>query len=614
METFLGRDDGLSDHVGNASNHHGFLRRFLDTGFRTKWCGYWVPPYKILDYFGLSLNGVWLDSETVDEVGYSNTRYVFRHTTDSFEVDEKISLEYGTNGFDLRLGVENTTRGTKSVTVGLETGVDIRSKGDDLSQPENYSVSTDGSGGFTVSAGEDRDGDGGGDGLPSLRVEANSGVEFDVEDRGSKTHHPGDQQRCRVTHLAVHDELEPHTNTSFGFSFRVPETSSWAHDAIDHGVDGDGELGSPFVSCVESLKNLVYYRDGYGMVAGHPWFQSFWGRDTFWSLLGLIETGYFDLSREILDRFARSRDETMTTGTVIPSKITMEGSPETTERADTDPLFVIAADKLRRHSGRLTPEINEASDAVFGALDRRLTDGVVEHSSSATWMDTVGRETAVEVQSLWLRAAESADDPRRDQLRRGLEDLLDRDTTVNVSVPLFFGQVDETRADDLLDRLQDVFVSDFGATTSPSDDPDYDPRGYHTGSTWGLTSCWVAGANLRYGRYEEGVSLLRKTASLLPRDQPGALPETVDSETGDMIGCSEQAWSAGLFVHVIDRHLLGIEVDADSEKPTVRVDPVTERDWVRRRKRVGDDTFDLRLEDGEAEVLESSRETDLRTQ
>ncbi|MFB6147344.1 MAG: hypothetical protein ABEJ66_00520, partial [Candidatus Nanohaloarchaea archaeon] len=59
-----------------------------------------------------------------------------------------------------------------------------------------------------------------------------------------------------------------------------------------------------------------------------------------------------------------------------------------------------------------------------------------------------------------------------------------------------------------------------------------------------------------------------------------------------------QAWSAGMFVHVVDSYLLGIEVKEDY----VEIDPA-DVSCERRRKRVKDTELDLRFDDGEVEVL-----------
>jgi glycogen debranching enzyme len=110
---------------------------------------------------------------------------------------------------------------------------------------------------------------------------------------------------------------------------------------------------------------------------------------------------------------------------------------------------------------------------------------------------------------------------------------------------------------------------------------------------------WAAAANLEYGRETQGRNLLEKMTQFIDRNQPGALPEVVNAETGELMGCSEQAWSAGLYVHVVDSYLLGIDVREDK----VVIDPASDFTGKRLGKRVGDEELDIEFEDGEAELL-----------
>jgi glycogen debranching enzyme len=130
-------------------------------------------------------------------------------------------------------------------------------------------------------------------------------------------------------------------------------------------------------------------------------------------------------------------------------------------------------------------------------------------------------------------------------------------------------------------------------------DPGYNSSGYHTGSTWGLTTCWAAAANFQHGKTVEGLNFLENFSGFLDEGQPGALPEVVASENGENLGCIEQAWSAGMFVHVIDSYLLGIKVGEDE----IKIEPCESYSGKRLNKRVGESYLDIKVEDGEAEIL-----------
>jgi len=93
---------------------------------------------------------------------------------------------------------------------------------------------------------------------------------------------------------------------------------------------------------------------------------------------------------------------------------------------------------------------------------------------------------------------------------------------------------------------------------------------------------------------------LTKMNQFLDRNQLGALPEVVDSETGELLGCGEQAWSAGMMVHVIDSYMIGIEVKSPGK---LVIDPSDNLDCVRTGKKIGDQELDVKVRDGKAEVL-----------
>jgi glycogen debranching enzyme len=318
-------------------------------------------------------------------------------------------------------------------------------------------------------------------------------------------------------------------------------------------------------------------------------------------LLGLIDAGYFELSEDILTNYAEQG---------LPGKINI-GSDNREDSADTDtyPLFIIAADKLERHF-RTNDKIEDAREKAISELEID-EDGVVKHSPDGTWMDTLERKKAVDIQSLWLRAAEIEGLDEEEELRSGLEKFEDENyvqdnlgkknsETINPAVPLMFEQFNQEEGSNYLEKINAEFSSRFGARTRSVTDPGYSADGYHTGSAWGLTTGWAAAANLAYGNKTQGKNFLEKMTQFLDRNQLGALPEIVDSETGELLGCSEQAWSAGLVVHVVDSHLLGIEVENPNK---IIVDPADGVNGVRTGKKVGENKIDLKIEDGDPEVL-----------
>lgn len=574
------------DLEGVISNTHGFLHRYLDTGFKSKWSGFWAPPYKILDYFAFQVNGIWLNSDTLEGVEYGE-EMIFHHETDTLKIEERLMTPQGFPGVKVELSVENISDSINAVQAVMEPGIDIRHKSEDVSEEE-----------YDYQREENR--------LIASRKERRLVIESDDIDgftgeKYGKEHFPGDRQVCMIPEKPVfREEIGPGETEELAVELKTSKGSFMEIESPENSLDH--ELGRVFDSSLDSLENLIYSRNGVGIIAGHPWFQSYWARDSFWSLLGLIDAGYFEISRKILENFAEKD---------LDGRIQLdENSAEEIRRADTEPLFIIAADKLRRHD-EITEKIEEGMEQAMDRLE--LEKVIVQHDPDGTWMDTLEREKAIDIQSLWLEAADIMDDERAEKLRQGLkrfkekglvkDELEGGSDTINTAIPLMFGHLE---AESEMEKINGEFSSRYGARTRSVTDPGYDSKGYHTGSVWGLTTCWASAANFEQGHDRQGVNSLTKFDQLLDRDQPGALPEVVDAESGELLGAPEQAWSAGLVVHVIDSYMLGIEVIEDH----VEIDPA-EITATRKGKKIRGEKLDIRVERGEVELL-NDPDLDLR--
>lgn len=575
--------ENLGDRSGVISNLHCFLNRNMDTGFKTKWSGFWAPPYKFMDYYAVKINGIWLGEDTVQAAEYGE-KMIFHHETDSLRITEKVSAPSTVPGIEVELDFENKTDKKKAVHAVVEPGVDIRHKNQDIDQTD-YDVEK-GPNRVTV-------------GRNDKKLMITSDQEFEVTgSRYTKTHRPGELQECFIPgkisfkeELIDEKKLEIEFTTSKGVFGQL--------ENVDQSFEGE-DLGRLFKYSLDSVKNLAYDRDEAGVIAGHPWFQSFWARDSFWTVLGLIDAGYFELSEDILTGYAEKG---------LPGKINLDGDDEYKyPRSDTKPLFIIAAEKLERHF-RTNKAIEKAKKEAFESL--KTEEKIVDHDPKGTWMDTLERNNSVDIQSLWLEATHLENHKKQEELKEGLrefegeeyiEDCLESESpdTINPAVPLMFGQIENERADKYLQKINGEFSSRYGVRTRAVTDPGYESSGYHSGSSWGLTTCWASAANLRYGHDKKGKGLLEKMNQFLDRNQLGALPEIVDSENGELIGCGEQAWSAGMTIHVIDSYLLGIKVKNSGK---VVIDPSENLNCIRTGKKVKDEEIDIKIKDGETEIL-----------
>jgi glycogen debranching enzyme len=575
--------ENLHNRNGVISNLHGFINRHLDTGFKSKWSGFWVPPYKYMDYYGIKVNGTWLGPESLEATEYGD-QLDYYHSTDTLQIRETVRTPSDVPGFVIELEMENEMDSPKAVHIAAEIGVDIRSKSQDIG-PENYDV-------------EEYN-----DKFKVIRenrfLEVSSETDFDLMNGPYiREHYPDELQKCLVPgEMVFRTELEPGETETIEIVFETDRPVTGELEEIEQEFRHE-DLSRAFNDSIESMDNLIYDRENIGIIAGHPWFQSYWARDSFWTLLGMIDAGRFDTAREILENYAENPS-----GKINLADETEEDFP----RSDTYPLFIIAADKLRRHD-KINDKIEEAMEELMNEVE--IDDGIVQHEAMGTWMDTLERPLAVDIQSLWLKAAEIMEDERVDELADGLErfengryvkDFISEDSpkTINPTVPLMFDQFDQKNGSRYLSKINAEFSSRYGARTRSMADPGYESDGYHNGSVWGLTTGWAAAANLQYGKEKQGLNFLEKLAGRLDHNQPGALPEVVDAEKGHLLGCPEQAWSAGMMVHVVDTYLLGVKVNEDK----VVIDPAEDINCELREKLIGDEKIRFKVEKGEPELL-----------
>ncbi len=163
-----------------------------------------------------------------------------------------------------------------------------------------------------------------------------------------------------------------------------------------------------------SLDALITKQRGRGIWAGLPWFNNYWGRDTFIAFTGaVLYAGKPAMAREILRNFARFQEDDPERRTFgrIPNRITNTEIIYNT--ADGTWWFIRELYEYYLFSGdraflqAMYPVIKRA---INGALQNRTdASGYLIHEAAETWMDAKGPDgawsprdnRAVEIQALW---------------------------------------------------------------------------------------------------------------------------------------------------------------------------------------------------------------------
>ncbi|HTX17565.1 MAG TPA: amylo-alpha-1,6-glucosidase [Bacteroidota bacterium] len=388
-----------------------------------------------------------------------------------------------------------------------------------------------------------------------------------------------------------------------------------------------------------------------GIFAGMPWFNDYWGRDSFISLPGAtFITGDFADARKILLSFAKfqERDSTDPNFGRIPNIVTTNSVAFNT--ADGTPWFVKQLYDYVKYSGDLA-----ILDTLFPVV-RRSIEGTLKyhcdsllfltHGDAETWMDAVGPNgpwsprgnRACDVQALWQdqlligsfiaeylgeyrlagRWKDAADTLALNFNRYFVDtkdslvyDHLKKDGTPSSELrPNQLFCLDLVNSEDLREKIvktvTEQLVTPYGVATLAPTDSNFHPfhhyepyyvqdAAYHNGIIW----TWLDGRAL-YAltrNDEEGLGF-RVTEHLvdeiLHRGCVGTLSELIDAlprpgETEPRLsGAFSQAWSLAEFIRSFYQDYLGISVDATSH--LLRVNP-------KLPKAIGNVSFRIRVAD-----------------
>jgi len=149
-----------------------------------------------------------------------------------------------------------------------------------------------------------------------------------------------------------------------------------------------------------------------------------------------------------------------------------------------------------------------------------------------------------------------------------------------------------------------AMVSGWGLRTFATDQPGYNPIGYHTGTVWPHDTAIAAAGLRRYG-FDDAADILSSGMLAAAQHFPAfRLPELFcgfdRASTGAPIAypvaCSPQAWAAGAALMLI-RTMLGLQADAPNRRLTLDrpILPAGLTKVVIRGLRVGDASCDLLL-------------------
>lgn len=413
-----------------------------------------------------------------------------------------------------------------------------------------------------------------------------------------------------------------------------------------HIVTEDARFNAAFAWTRLSMDALVMNQRGKGVFAGLPWFNNYWGRDTFISLPGaFLVTGRFEEARDILTSFSQFQNAQSTDPAYgrVPNFVSLDNVTYNT--ADATPWFVIQAAAYADHSGdtaflqELWPVVERAADGALRSLDGEY---FLKHGDQETWMDASagpGREwsprgnRAVEIQGLWyqqlLATARIADavgyadkagtyramartlatafmERYYDANAGLLVDHLNADGSPdhqlrpNQFLALRAFDLDPGTKRDITRKAAAALVYPYGVASLEQNDDNFHPwheapqyyvkdAAYHNGTVWGWLSGPVVSLLAEQGAAEKAYEQIQNLNHLcLERGTVGVLPELLDAlprpgkTEPNLSGAVFQAWSHAEYLRNVYQDFAGVTYVAADH---VRLQPRLPQSWGRTQVR-----------------------------
>lgn len=370
-----------------------------------------------------------------------------------------------------------------------------------------------------------------------------------------------------------------------------------------------------------------------GIFAGLPWFNNYWGRDSFISLPGSTYViGNFTDARDVLRSYAKFQELDSTNANYgrIPNLATPQSVIYNT--ADGGPWFVKSLYEYVKYSGDIE-FVREMYPVIIRSIEGTLkfhsdTLGFLTHADAESWMDAVGPngpwsprgDRACDVQTLWHQqllvgvfCAEYFNDFENAAKWKNISDRLETnfaqyfvDKKKNLIIDHL--RADGTPSDELrpnqlfsieMSIPEDVrrnsvltvlsrLVFEHGTATLAQNDSNFHPfhenppyyvkdAAYHNGTVW----TWLNGAAVyaatRYDLQDIIFPVTKNSVhQMLRRGTVGTLSELLDAHPrGEnepkLSGTYSQAWSLTEFIRSIYQDYFGVSVDVPTK--VIRIQP-----------------------------------------
>ncbi|MFH0989690.1 MAG: DUF4960 domain-containing protein [bacterium] len=379
----------------------------------------------------------------------------------------------------------------------------------------------------------------------------------------------------------------------------------WALTATDRFTVETPELGT---SLMAGFGSSASGWNGGHTISGRPGYAWYFGRDSVWSSLALLAAGDAEKVRNVLEFLGRHQD--------LDGKILHEATTSGHihyDAADSTPLYLLLMGRYYQTSGDLAFVRKEFSHVLKAMKFCFSTDtngdhlienttvghgwiegGILfpvhaEYYLEACWCAALQETSAL---AAGLRKPILAQRWRRISMvvKKKLEKefwnwktrfynfgkladgRMNTEKTMLPTVGMYLGVTDRKKSEHSLeDYSSQVFSADWGVRMVGSDNPLYNPNGYHYGSIWPLFTGWTALAEYSMDRPIQAYNHLQSTIALSTLFSAGSVPEVLHGEQFQLSGvCPHQCWSETMVLLPILEGMLGLKINAIEKSITLK--------------------------------------------
>ena len=367
---------------------------------------------------------------------------------------------------------------------------------------------------------------------------------------------------------------------------------------------------------------LIMNQLGWGIYAGLPWFNDYWGRDLFISFPGAcLVTGQFDVARKILLSFSKFQNNDV--NSKYYGRLPNRARPDEIIYNSTDctPRLLIAIYEYLKYTGdtNIVKELYHVIKKAIEGAEKNWIDekGYLTHDDADTWMDA--REKGVkpysprgnranDIQALWFSQLKissffahlmndynnsfkwdsMANNVKKNFFKDFIDDryyfFADRITLNNTKdFKLRPNQIfaldlidDEQRKLEIIKTIWSKLTYPWGVASLYQMDNDFHPyhehwhyyhkdEAYHNGTVWLWLNGMAMQQMIEYSQKEKAFILfLNMMKQALLKDAVGSLPENFDAlprkgkKWPNSSGTFLQAWSNAEHLRVWYEYFFGV--------------------------------------------------------